>query len=113
MVEFIDGPAQGVLMLKRAPLFLRAVVDNKGDIDALDQPDDTPKKTEKIHVYKREGEFNRVHIRMSPRSASGFYMMAQYRYLPDIAGEDFRDNSKWQAWATARAKEMEIETGNS
>ena len=85
-------------MVKRAPEFLRAVRDKMGETDVLDQIDDTPKKSEKIYVYKREGGFTTVHIYMSPRASSGFYAMAKYRYLPDVDGEQFRDNCVWQKW---------------
>jgi hypothetical protein len=87
-------------MVKRAPVLLRAVIDKMGETDVLDQIDDTPKKSEKIYVYKREGGFTTVHIYMSPRSRSGFYAMAKYRYLPDVDGEELRDNGTWQKWAT-------------
>ncbi len=30
MIHLLDGPAKGTYMLKRAPLFLRAVVDKDG-----------------------------------------------------------------------------------
>ena len=98
MVEFMDGPCKTDLMLKNAPMFLRAVVDDKGKIDALDQVTDMPAPDEKVYVYRREGGFTQVHLHLSPRSQSGWYVMAKYRYLPDVDGEQVRETDAWRAW---------------
>jgi hypothetical protein len=87
-------------MVKRAPVFLRAVMDGKGETDVLDQVEDTPKKTEKIYVYKRKGEGSWCHIKMVKRSQSGYYALADYWYMPDVDGEQFRDNNVWRSWST-------------
>ncbi len=52
MIKLVDGPAAGTYMVKRAPLYLRAVVNDKGGTDALDMPSDTPTDLESIHVYQ-------------------------------------------------------------
>lgn len=49
MIEFLDGPAGNkTLELRRAPVYLRVVIDADGNIDALDQLDDRPKEDERI-----------------------------------------------------------------
>lgn len=102
MLQLIDGPCKGIYMVKRAPLFLRAVLDENGEKDVLDQIEDTPKKSETVYVYQLEGSPGWIHLRMSPRSKSGFYAMGTYHYLPDVGGESLRDNEAWQAWARER-----------
>ena len=102
MLELLDGPCKTDLLVHRAPLYLRAVIGRKGVIDVLDQVEDTPKKTEKIYVYKREEGWVDIHISMTPRSHSGFYVIAKYHYLPDVDGESLRDNEEWQKWAFAQ-----------
>jgi hypothetical protein len=87
-------------MVKRAPVFLRAVIDGKGEIDVLDQIGDRPGRSEKIYIYKRVGGFTDIHVLMSPRSKSGWYVLANYQHMPDVDGEQFRDNGDWQTWAT-------------
>jgi len=100
MLELLDGPCKGTFLVKRAPDFLRAVIDKKGETDVLDQIEDTTKNTETVYIYKREGGWVDIHLCMSPRSRSGYYVMAKYRYLPDVDGQSLRDNPIWQAWAT-------------
>ena len=53
MVKFLDGPAMGEeLCLRNTPVYLRVVVDAKGEVDALDMPGDVPSSTEKVFAYK-------------------------------------------------------------
>lgn len=53
MIKFLDGPAAGTeLIVRDAPIYLRAVIDKNGAVDALDQPNDTPKLSEKIYAYR-------------------------------------------------------------
>ena len=85
MIQFLDGPAKGTsLCLNRAPMFLRVVIDPRGQVEALDQLDDTPEADEKIHVYRctrGEGGGCRRGV------------MAQYRlYEAQPSGEEARDN---------------------
>ena len=98
MSTLIDGPCKGGFLVKGAPVFLRAVRGPRGATDILDLPEDTPGETEKVYVYQREGEAFSAHLMLSPRSKSGFYAFAEYRYRPDVDGEALRDNEKWQAW---------------
>lgn len=85
-------------------MFLRAVhnplvrTDEKR-WDALDQLDDLPKSHEEIFVYKLANQPQRVHLKMSKRSESGFYMMAEYRFVEDQPPDDvLRDTIKWRLW---------------
>lgn len=96
MAEFTDGPAAGAsLSLRRAPIFLRVVIDPRGKVDALDQLNDEPHADEKVHVYrKREGSGGHVCVR-----PGGCFEMGEYRHLPDAPGEDLRENAKWREWA--------------
>lgn len=56
MVRLFDGPVEGTYRVKRAPLFLRAVVDDgTGRTDVLDQLDEAPRPTERESVYKMQG----------------------------------------------------------
>ena len=108
MLTLNDGPCKGTFMVKRAPVFLRAVIDGKGETDVLDQVEDMPKKNEKIYVYKRVGLENMCHIKMVKRSESGWYALADYWYMPEVDGEQFRDNGEWQQWATVQMAYMSI-----
>ncbi|KKL26707.1 hypothetical protein LCGC14_2392600 [marine sediment metagenome] len=108
MLNLVDGPCKGSYMVKRAPVFLRAVKgkDNAGNTDVLDQVEDTPSTAESVYVYQLQGEAGWIHLQLSPRSRSGFYALGEYKYLPDVDGEALRDNGAWQAWATARLEEV-------
>jgi hypothetical protein len=113
MLTLNDGPCKGTFMVKRAPVFLRAVIDGKGETDVLDQVEDMPKKDEKIYVYKRVGLENMCHIKMVKRSESGWYALADYWQIKDVDGEQFRDNSQWQMWTTITLAKLQIqELGN-
>ena len=103
MLTLIDGPCKGTYMCKRAPVFLRAVkgLDNAGNCDVLDQVDDTPNSGEKVYVYELQGKVSTAHLNFGG-GRGGWYAMASYHYLPDIDGEQLRDNVSWQEWATAR-----------
>ena len=56
MMTLVDGPAEGTYMVRYAPEYLRAVVDRKGGKDVLDHPNDDPRDSEAVHVYRRVGE---------------------------------------------------------
>ena len=102
-MKLIDGPAAETFMVKRAPLFLRAVVDSqRGEKDVLDRLDDTPKATEKVFVYRLEGEAGWIHIYCSPRSKSGYYATGEYKFMPEVDGESVRTNEAWQTWVASR-----------
>lgn len=106
MLSLKDGPCQGTYMCKRAPVFLRAVKDEKGAIDCLDQVEDTPTESEKVYVYQRISEPATVHLNFGG-GKGGWYDLADYKFLPDVDGETLRKNETWQAWAT-RAQEEEL-----
>jgi len=101
---FLDGPASvKSLDLRRHPLFLRAVIDADGTVDALDQLDDTPKASEAIFVYRREGAIMRYHLLCTPRRLSGWHQTADYRlYGEQPSDEILRDTIKWREWAAAQ-----------
>jgi hypothetical protein len=103
MLKFLDGPAANeTLACCRAPLLLRVVRGRDGKWDALDQLDDQPQKGESIFVYGRASEPVLVHILTGNRGrrGSGWYQMADYRYLADDqpAEDEARDTDKWRAW---------------
>ena len=107
MIQLIDGPAKGSYAVKRAPLFLRAVVGPGGKTDVLDQLSDRPSKGETVHVYMREGEPGFIHLNArgkGGRNISGFYATGTYYHLPHIDGTTLTDRADWQRWAVNRAK---------
>ena len=104
MIKLHDGPAAGVYPVKRAPLYLRAVVNADTDKkDVLDQLVDKPGKAEAISVYRRVGPAGTVHINMgSTRKGSGFYATGEYIHLADVDGGLFRETQAWQDWCRAQ-----------
>ena len=120
MLQLLDGPCKGTFMVKRAPIFLHAVAkpvllprepsDEEGQIrtdlgecDVLDQLDDTPAAGEQVFVYQRQGDSNQMHIYArgkGGKALTGWWPFANYKHLPDVDGEQLRDNVKWQAWVT-------------
>lgn len=107
MTRFQDGPAQPKpLMLKRAPKFLRVTVDADGTVDALDQLDDKPRKTERLFCYIRVGTAGVCHIlRREPgkgTAGSGFYATAEYKLCdPQPTDADMREMVAWHTWTMA------------
>jgi hypothetical protein len=106
MSRLIDGPCAGHYMVHRCPSFLRAVKNDAGETDVLDQLDDTPTMLERVYVYQLQGEAVTAHFLMSPRSKSGWYAIGTYKYLPEVNGEEMRDNLKWQEWVTAQLEQV-------
>lgn len=101
MTRFLDGPAEGqVLMLKRAPIYLRAVRSADGKWDALDQLDDVPRSGETIAVYKLEGEPTMCHInRARSAGGGGFFRGGAYRVVAEQPSDDqVRSTAAWRAW---------------
>lgn len=102
MTRCLDGPAAGqTLQLRRAPTYLRVVVDAAGTWDALDQLDDYPQMDETVYAYRMEGEPTWMHVRA--RTGGGFYRGGQYRVVepqPDQAV--LRSETRWQAWVSER-----------
>lgn len=100
MVNLLDGPAQGNYMVKRAPLFLRAVTQQVGDTtakDVLDQLSDAPSPSERVYVYKLQGVSGMVHLNRGSKG-SGFFATGVYRHLADVDGETLRDTESWWTW---------------
>lgn len=110
MVTLVDGPCVGTYMVKRAPTFLRAVqiinFFGEGETDLLDQIEDTPDDDEKVFVYKREGDAFRAHIH-GPK-VTGWYQVANYRFLPEVDGETLRDNKQWQDWCIKQGGDQHV-----
>ena len=103
-VQLLDGPCKGDYLVKRSPVFLRAVKKGTGETDLLDQVDDTPAADEKVFIYHAEGMIGTIHIHGN-KEVRGWWAMAKYRFMPDVDGEELRDNTIWQDWAIARLKE--------
>ncbi len=106
MLKLIDGPCAGTYLVQRAPVYLRAVLDNvTGETDVLDQIDDLPKLTESIFVYRLQGEAGWMHLN-GPK-IKGFYATGEYKYLGlEVDGEQFRSTEKWQEWALNQPQEI-------
>lgn len=102
MTTFKGGPANGkTLMLKQSPAFLRVTEEN-GKFDALDAVGDSPRPTEKIHVYALASKDGGAFIDFSGKAkrSSGFYPIATYRYVDQQPPDNLvRDNAAWAAWA--------------
>lgn len=101
MTTFHDGPAHGkILGLRRAPRFLRVVIKPNGEIDALDQLDDTPERLETIHAYEVFGQVGGMHVRAS--KGGGFYTIAEYRHVhPQPTDAEMRTTAAWHTWTEA------------
>lgn len=107
MTTFHSGPADGVILgLRRAPTFLRVVVNRYGDKktwDALDQLSDTPKSGEDVYVYRLIGTASRVHIRFcGGRHGSGHYAVADYEFVSaQPVDAVLRKTESWREWCEA------------
>lgn len=101
MTKFQDGPAKGkTLMLKRSPIFLR-VVTVRDSVDALDQPDDRPRKGEVCFAYILTGKPGSCHIKAA-KGRSGFYPIAEYRLAPSQPNQRvMHDDGLWSVWCEA------------
>lgn len=101
MITFLDGPAKGTTLdLKRAPKYLRVAIDAKGEVDALDQLDDTPRDDETLHAYRMVGQPTRYHVCRSPRKLSGWHNQAEYEMVDEQPQDEvLRDTQRWQQWA--------------
>src|SRR5262245_10530111 len=103
--KFIDGPAEGqILLLRRAPLLLRVVIDQQRTWDALDQLTDTAEPNEKVYVYQLVKDEGTMQLNMG-RRGGGWYRVATYRLYGDQSDQEtLHDNSKWQEWAQRESK---------
>lgn len=105
MIRLTGGPAEGTYPVKRAPPFLRAVVNtNTGKSDVLDQLKDRPEPAEQISIYQRQGPGGWTVITLSGRGGKRCetYATGEYRHLEDVGGEAFRDTSAWREWCISR-----------
>ena len=100
MISLRDGPAKGAYLVKRAPYYLRAVVDRvTGKADVLNELADVPSFNERVYIYKAVTEPHLVHVNFgSARRGTGFYMSAHYKYMPGVDGEGLRDRDSWRKW---------------
>lgn len=100
--NFRNGPASGtILHLQRTPVLIRAVQDQSGTWDALDQLDDTAKPDEKIVVYVlfRQPTAALVDGVRGGKRCGWRMSIAEYVVVaeqPDDA--TMRDNGKWREW---------------
>jgi len=116
MIAFFDGPAQGTtLNLRRAPYFLRVVVDEDGSIDALDQLDDVIRETETAYVYVLDGEPS-IHGFVCSRGANKGcrrLLDATYRLYDEQPDDDvLRDNAAWVEWALREGNALTVRRQN-
>lgn len=119
MIRFLDGPADGTeLSLRRAPRFLRVVVDAKGRIDALDLLDDVAGAGETVHVYQGDVDTlmalpDDIFVCTSGpgglRQAGG--AEGVYRHRGDVEGEPLRDTATWRSWVTEEVERQESAVG--
>ena len=98
-----DGPAKGSYQCQRAPVFLRAVVSDKGKTDVLDQVEDIPATNETVSVYVLVSSFGLVSIRT--KAGCHWGPAGTYEHLSDVDGHTLRDNEVWQVWALDAFKE--------
>lgn len=106
MTTLIDGPAAAKrLMLRRCARFLRVVVNAKGEIDALDQPDDKPAADETIYAYEVVGKPGAVHLNTRGQPGGGFYPIAEYKFITEQPPQAVMMNRReWFDWTEQRAK---------
>lgn len=103
MTRFEDGPAKGqVLMLKRAPRFLRVVQSQKsGAWDALNELMDTPQPEEKLFAYESVGQ--PAYAFVDGTKCHGCYAIAAYRFISEQPPDAVMRNSDiWGAWCESR-----------
>ncbi len=114
MSRFHQGPADGqMLMLKRAPRFIRVVVGPNNKIDALDQLADTPADSETIHVYEIQTEPISAFIDGTGKDGRRFgraVQIADYAHFPQQPEDhEVRATDAWQAWVQATANRLDAE----
>lgn len=105
MTRFEDGPAAGqMLMLGRAPKFLRVVVSGGGKWDALDQLNDSPEDSEQLFAYELHGNVTSGFWDgrgKDGRRTGGQFAGGTYRF---VAADDaqMRTLEAWRAWCQSR-----------
>ncbi len=117
MTTFEDGPAKGqTLMLHRATIFLRVVVDDKASgmlWDALDQPDDVPKATEKLYAYQCTGVRGSAFVDgRDPKTGKRFgnrVPITSYKLVkPQPTDAEMRSTFGWQKWCKEEADRQKL-----
>ena len=112
------GPAAGSYVAKRAPMYLRAVLNRAdGAADVLDQLEDTPADSEDVSVYQLQGDAGAVHLnfgggrnRKGPKT--GFYARATYHHREDVDGDLMRVAEAWRAWVSTQVDgDVDLDTG--
>lgn len=106
MIRILDGPAAGAeLPLRRAPIFLRVVVNRKNNrIDGLDQLDDTPRPNEDVFVYRAiEGTLFNLPDGTFICGRGGAMAAAAGDYVHvEMDGNTLRDTGAWRAWCLSQ-----------
>lgn len=102
---FVDGPAAGTrLELRRAPYFLRVVINCAGDVDALDQLDDEPEPDEAIHVYYQSANHGSG-IACTRGKGCRTFNISEYKLnAAQPTDEQARDAELWRAWVGWQAE---------
>lgn len=105
MSTFLNGPAADVsLVIRRAPLYLRAVQSaKKGEWDALDQLNDEPKPKEKVFAYRKIRDvmkgFMDGQTKGGGRRTGTYFEHGEYVFVePQPNDEIMRSREKWQEW---------------
>lgn len=109
MIGLLNGPAEGVFAVRRAPYYLRAVVSPNDKRDVLDQLGDEPRPRERVFVYRKVREGTTYHIKFSNRHDSGYYPDADYELVEGVDGQDLRDNAAWRAWCLSQPEATTLE----
>lgn len=111
MILLLNGPASGkMLSLRRAPRYLRVVIDQDGSIDALDQLDDQPKPTEVVYVYVLASDVSRGFACTRGKGCDPI-LSAEYMFRPQQPEDaTLRDRCAWQRWCIAQARSKTTET---
>ena len=109
MTRFKDGPAQGTILdLKRQPQLLRVVIDEMGNVDALDMFDDEARPTETIHLYVRMGE-PRMMFTCGRSGYSDHRVIADYKHCAvNVNDATLRDTASWIKWATENVEKITL-----
>lgn len=92
------GPAAGTYVAARAPAFVRAVVDEGGKRDVLDQLDDAPRQDERVYVYELIAGTGSGTAIVCGRGFSIDMALGDYRHRADVDGEQLRETEAWRAW---------------
>lgn len=114
-VSFVDpiGRCKS-LQLERAPRYLRVVINDKREVDALDQLEDTPASDELVVAYELDGDYGSMHIdrrdKKTGRRIGEWYKTAQYKRIMEQPNELLmRENESWRRWCQERAAQREAE----